>query len=325
MIVIEVLNKLGNVTARTQHLTFPIHVGRAYNHNHVILDDEYVSPNHASIQMDEHGRIQVVDLNSENGLFLMPGKNRVSQTVIDKEGLFRLGQTLLRIRTAAFVTSPTKPDTEYLVNVLQAFNHGWTAAGTMVIAAMWMGFEVYWNNFTKSNWGELAMLPMWALALILVWAGSWALMSKINLHQYNFRIHCSIACLALIATSLFGVIDEYYAFAVSGSWTSEMLGWGGSSLLLGGFLLAHLRMCTTMDSKKLALHAGGVALGIMGLVGFSSYVGSTQFLSAMSYHGELKPPGFQLADSLTLDEFFHESQRLKKKIDVSIREESQEE
>ena len=325
MIVIEVLNKQGKVSSRTQHDGFPIQIGRAYDNNQVILDDEYVSSRHVSIDRDEDGCIRVEDLNSENGLFRLPGRQRISHTVIEEEGLFRLGQTMLRIRTSAFVVPPTKHDTEYLVHVLQAFNHGWTAAGIMAITALWMGFEVYWNSFSKADWGELAMFPMLALVLISVWAGSWARTSKINLHQDYFKVHACIACLALLASSLFGVLDEYYAFAVSGGWTSEVLGWGGSSVLLGVLLLAHLRMCTELDAKRLVFQAGVSALGIMGLVAFSSHVGSTQFLSAMSYRGELKPPAFQLAESLTLDEFFSESQHLKKKIDASIREESQEE
>ena len=94
-------------------------------------------------------------------------------------------------------------------------------------------------------------------------------------------------------------------------------------MLLGVLLLAHLRMCTELDSKRLVFQAGVSALGIMGLVAFSSHFGSTQFLSAMSYRGELKPPAFRLAESLTLDEFFSESQRLKEKIDASILEENQ--
>lgn len=323
MIVIEVLNRLGKVTARTQHATFPVRIGRAYDNNDVILDDEYVSPSHASLEMDEEGRIRIIDLNSENGLYLMPAKNRIAQTIIDQEGLFRLGHTTLRIRTDAFVVTPTKADTEYLLNVLQAFNDKWTAAGIMVLTVIWVGFEVYWNSFTKSDWGELSMFLIWTIVIVTVWAGSWSLMSKISQHHYNFRVHSSIACLALLASSVFDVIYEYYAFAFSGGWSSLILWWGGYSVLLGVLLLGHLRLCTAMDSKRLALNAGGVAVGIMGVMGFSWSIGSSQFFSVMSYQGELKPPAFQVTESLTLDEFFSQSERLKKKIDVGIREESQ--
>ena len=325
MITIEVLNKLGKVSARTQHTTFPVRVGRAYGDNQVILDDEYVSPSHISIECDEEGRMQVVDLRSENGVYLWPDRIRISHILVDQEVVFRLGHTLLRVRTSSFQVPPTKPDTDFLMNLLQGFNRKDVTATILVVTALWLGFEVYWNNVNQSEWRELVMIPMVALVLITVWAGSWARTSKIHLHQDYFKVHTCIACLALLASSLFGVIDEYYAFAVSGGWTSEILGWGGSIVLLGVLLLAHLRMCTEMDTKRLVFQAGGAALGIMGLVAFSSHVASTQILSAMSYRGELKPPAFQLAKSLTLDEFFSESQRLKKKIDESIRDENQEE
>ena len=322
MMVVEVLNKLGKVISRSQHAMFPVHVGRAYDTNQVILDDEFVSPYHLTIEKGEPGPIRVVDLNSENGLYLVPGNHRVAQIEIDQEGLVRIGHTVLRVRTAAFVPPPTKQDTESLLDFLKSFNHGWKATGILVLTGLWMGLEVYWGNVIGVGWEELVVFPMWALVLIGVWAGSWALVNKISQHQYNFKAHGSIVCLALLVSSWFEVLDEYYAFAWSGGWSSEILSWGGASIILGGLLIGHLRLCTAMDSRRLMLNTGGVVLGVMGMVGFSSYVGSSKFLSVMAYHGELKPPAFHLADSLTLDEFFGRSHKLKKKIDDAIREES---
>lgn len=321
MIIVEVLNKMGKVRARTQHQNFPLRIGRAYENNDVILDDEYVSPNHLVIETEANGQINIIDLHSENGLYLLPSKQRVSHAQMGAETLLRVGHTTLRLRTPTFVVPPTKQDKEYLLRVMQAFHRPWTFVGIMVLTAMWLYLSTYWNNFSKPEMSEMVMMPLWIMVALSVWAGCWATMSKINLQNYNYKIHFSIACLALLSSSLFEILYEYYVFAFSANWSGDIFWWVANVGLFGVILWGHLHFCTVMAPTKIALTAGGIAFSIMGLFSISWYVATIQFTSMMNYHGELKPPAFRMAKSMNLDEFFYEVQPLKELIDTSIHEE----
>ena len=101
LIIIEVLDKSGEVKERSRHEHFPVRIGRSYQ-NEIILDDDYISPNHLSIEVDGEGFLQVRDLNSENGAFLLPSSNRITQVPVKEETLLRVGHTTIRIRLPHF-------------------------------------------------------------------------------------------------------------------------------------------------------------------------------------------------------------------------------
>ena len=321
MIIVEVLNKMGKVQSRTHHQSLPIRIGRAYENNDVILDDEYVSPNHLVIESEANGPINIKDLHSENGLYLIPSKQRISQVKMGDETLLRIGHSILRLRTSTFVIPPTKQDQEYILRVLQAFQHPWTFMGIMALTGMWLFLSTYWNTFSKPEMNELVMIPLWSMVALSVWAGCWAMMSKLNLQSYNYKIHFCIACLALLSSSLLGTLYEYYVFAFSISWSGDIFWWVANAALVGAILGGHLRFCTALAPTRIVLTAGGIAFGIMGLFSISWYVASTQLTSMTNYHGELKPPAFRVANSLKLDEFINAVQPLKERTDSSIHEE----
>ena len=54
--IVEVLHRLGHVHQRLQIPTDTCRIGRGY-HNDVIIDDPWVSPDHATIHVDEDGEL----------------------------------------------------------------------------------------------------------------------------------------------------------------------------------------------------------------------------------------------------------------------------
>ena len=64
---LEVLDARGHIAQRVRIDHLPTHIGRAYT-NHIVVDDPYVCPLHASIFADEQGRLICRDRDSVNGL-----------------------------------------------------------------------------------------------------------------------------------------------------------------------------------------------------------------------------------------------------------------
>ena len=321
MIVVEILNRMGKVRERSQHDIFPVRIGRSYANNHIVLDDDYVSPSHLSIEQDEHGRVTVTDLRSENGMLMLPSRERVSQAVIETEGVLRIGHTVLRLRTPAFELPPTRREGQYFARVTNSFNRIAIFAAIVLITAAWVCFEAYWGDFSKPKWGELVMIPLWTLVGLGVWAGLWAMASKISQQTFNFRSHICIACLALLIASLFEMLGEYYMFAFAAGWSGPALLWVMTVVWLGALLWGHLRLCTSMSSRKLALNVGAIASCVVGLIGISWYSSATNFGTFASFHPALKPPAFQLAGRISPDTFFTRVETLREKVDASLDEE----
>jgi len=318
--VIEILEKSGKVRERFRIDRFPIRIGRSYQ-NEIILDDEYVSPSHLSIELSESGQLYAVDLDSTNGVHQMPASKPITRKVIGEEMLLRIGHTLLRIRTPAFHVSPAKENEYGFTALTQPFNRSSTFLGVLFITGIWLVIETYWNSFTTPRLGELVLLPLWFIAAISLWAGVWALLSKIFMHHHYFKAHVFIACIALLVFSLFGTFREYYAFAFSADLSSDILLWVGFSVVLGAMLWGHLRLCTHKPSKKIALGTGLVVFTMVGLFGLSWHVTNNPITGALNFHGELKPPPFQIVKSATLDQFFQEVETMKSKIDKPIKKE----
>jgi hypothetical protein len=318
VIVVEILEKSGKVRERFRRDRFPIHIGRSYQ-NEIILDDEYVSPTHLSIELSESGQLYIADLNSTNGVYQMPASKPIMRKVIGDEIIIRVGHTLLRIRTPAFDV-PSAKELEYgFAALTQSFNRSSTFFGILILTGLWIMVETFWNSFSKPQLGDLVLLPLWFIAGISIWAGIWALLSKIFMHHHYFKAHVFIVCVGLLAFSVFDTAHEYYSFGFSAGFSTDILFWIGVSLVLGFILWGHLRLCTHKSSKKIALGTGMVVFTMVGLFGFSWNIVSNQLIGSLNFHGELKPPPFQLVKSANLDQFFQEVQTMKTRVDQPIK------
>ena len=237
------------VRARSQHDTFPVRVGRDYRNNHIVLDDDYVSPQHLSIEEDENGHAVATDLGSENGLQLLPSRQRLAQVTIEVEGLLRIGHTILRLRTPAFVPPPTRREAQYFDKIATSFSRVRVCVAILMVTLMWLYFEAYWSEFSRTDWLELALTPVWIMLGVGVWAGLWSMASKISQQTFSFAVHGCIACLAILVASWFEVLREYYVFAFAAEWSGRALLWGMALMWVAALMWGHLRLCTLMGSK----------------------------------------------------------------------------
>jgi hypothetical protein len=309
---------MGKVRERSQHDVFPVRIGRSYENNDIVIDDDYVSPHHLSVAQDEDGRVVITDLHSDNGTSMLPSRERLSQAVIETEGVLRVGHTIVRVRTPAFELPPTRREGQHFTRITNSFNRPTMFAAIVLLTAASLCFDAYWNDFARPDWGELVMVPLWTMVGLGVWAGFWAMASRISQQTFSFRIHWCIACLALVVASLFEVMREYYMFAFAAGWSGLALLWGMAVVWLGALLWGHLRLCTLMSSRKLALNAGAAAGCVVGLFAISWYTSTSEFNTFTSFHPALKPPAFQITGKVSADEFFTRVGTLQEKVDAQL-------
>lgn len=320
MIVVEVLNRMGRVRERSQHTSFPVRIGRSYHDNDIVLDDDYVSPEHLVLEQAQDGHVVARDLHSENGLIVLPGRKRVPETVVQGESLLRIGHTILRLRTSAFALPPTRREGRYFDSVSDYLNRGGVFLVVVIATVSWLYFDTYWNHFSEPEWGRLVVTPIWVLVGLSAWAGAWSMASKISQQTFSFKIHASIACLALLVASGFAIVREYYVFAFAAELSGDIVLWAMAVVWISALLWAHLRLCTLMGSRRLALNAVALAVCLVALFGVSRYSSTTEFESLASFRTVLKPPAFQIIGATSPETFFARFATLQEEVDASLQQ-----
>jgi hypothetical protein len=314
VIVAEVLEKSGRVHERIRLTQFPVTIGRGYG-NDIILDDDFVSANHARIELDEEGRPVIVDLDSDNGTFLLPTLEKLRRRTLGAETLLRLGHTLIRLRSPDYAVPKTRRDSLGMNRASHWLASGAGAALTLGFVAVLMLVEGYQTStqFLKPEQLLLNALPI--VLAIPVWAGLWALVSRSFAHHTFYLAHLTIASLGVIGFFLLDTAAEYYAFAFSADMSADVIFQGAAGLVAAAMLYGHLRFSTLLTPRVVATASVLVAGALLGLSTFTAYVEDMQFNDDLPYPGELKPPMFELAKRRTPAQFAEDAKELKEVLD----------
>lgn len=314
MIVAEVLEKSGRVHERIRLTQFPVSIGRGYG-NDIILDDDFVSAAHARIELDEDGRPVIVDLDSDNGTFLLPTLERLRRRTLGAETLLRMGHTLIRLRSADYAVSKTRHDSLGMNRASHWLASGFGAALTLGIVALLMLIEGYQTSmqFVKPEQLLLNALPI--VLAIPVWAGLWALVSRSFAHHTFYLAHLTIASLGVIGFFLLDTAAEYYAFAFSAEMSADLIFQSAAGLVAAAMLYGHLRFATLLTPRVVATASVLVAGALLGLSTFTAYVEGLEFNDDLPYPGELKPAMFKMVKSRSPAQFAQDAKELKDVLD----------
>lgn len=313
VIIVEVLEKSGKVHERSKLSHFPATLGRAYD-NDLILNDPYVSPQHARIACNEDGALTLTDLGTENGTHCLPQMQPVSALTLGSDTLLRLGQTLIRLRRPDYAVAPTRIDKLANSRIAHLFTRPAMLAILTLLLLGLLGLNSYQSSAQAKTVGQLLLENIEIVVLVPVWAGIWALLSRVFMHHAAYVAHAMIATLGVIGFLCVNVAVEYYAFGFSALLSADILFHGLLGLLACAMLYGHLRFTTLFSPRRIGVIAIATAVGLVGLSGFTAYVQSLEFNDALPYPPELKPPQFQMAPDKSLEEFVRDAEHIPHKL-----------
>lgn len=302
---IEQLSRDKSFKERHRFTQLPIHIGRSYD-NDLILDDPYIAENHAIIEMSEEGKLQIRDLNSENGL-VSEGKK---QSKIDLEdGIIRLGHTNIRVRHAGFQVKKALLDTA---------SHrweGWPPAIVGILLVLLSTLGATWLS-SSENFAIVAAIASISMVIFLlfVWCGGWAFATRmISGGSARFGRHLFIVGCAVLLLDLWSIISVTFAYAFSLPFLTRF-GSHVEIIILAGMVFFHL---TTMSSQRPKRFIGTcIVLAILGSssVLISNYQRNGK-LSDSLYMTGLMPPAFRISGDTPVDDFIEEANNLKPKLE----------
>jgi hypothetical protein len=303
---IETLARNGDVLHRQQVNVLPIRIGRAYD-NDCILDDDYVAPRHAVVDVDhDHGKLMLHDLGSRNGV-VKQGK-RLPSLALTGDTVVRIGHTSLRVRAADFPV-PTE--------LLDRTMHGWEGAlpgiAGMLLAAI-VALGTTWLFDTRHFQPTLYLQ---ALAVgaggAVAWGGAWAFANRLfgrhaRLGRHIFIIGSGAA--ALVAWELASNAGAY-AFGLE-----ALTRYGSHGLIALAAGIVYFHMATVKPQLRLRLRWLGLLFAVVGsgLMLIANVQRSGRAADEL-YMGVVLPPPMRASPDQGVDAYIEQVDAMKEKVD----------
>ena len=306
-IIIEEVNRLGHVIGRHSYDQFPVMIGRGYQNN-LIIDDPYVSGEHACISETENGWL-VEDKQSDNGI-----KYRLHSTQSRENQLYS-GDELIIGRTRLRLLSPSHPVAKtHLLPTRASFSkvlaHPVAAASIILIAILLLILDYQLSVPLKTGVEKLIanMFPTFIFAL--AWAGIWAFVGRVIIHRASFLPHFIAALMVFVISMLTAIVSEYLTFNLNGKTIATIIEFFIIGFTITGLLYVNLSNSTNLNRKSnlITSHCVAWSMLLMGL--FMQYVNKPEFSHAPEYASQLKPPFAKVVSSKSLDEFINTSEKV---------------
>jgi len=275
-----------------------------------------LSRHHARIAFNDNGEPLLTDLGTENGTYHLPAMEPVAALGLGAETLLRLGQTLVRLRRPDYAVAPTRIDKLSHSRFAGFFTSTAVLALLTLFLLGLLGLNSYQSSVQAKTIGQLLLENIEIVVLVPVWAGVWALLSRIFMHHAAYVSHAVIATLGVIGFLCANVVVEYYAFGFSALLSADILFHVLLGLLASAMLYGHLRFTTLFSPRRIGVIAVSTAVGLVGLSGFTAYVQSLEFNDTLPYPPELKPPQFVITHEKSLQEFMRDAEKIPQRLKV---------
>lgn len=306
---VEVLDRHGEVRARTRIRDEVFTIGRAYD-NDLIIDDPYVAAHHLRIEAAEDGALQAVDLGSRNGLHLLGPPRRVPRARIEPDLKVRIGHTQLRFRDAQFAVGPeleARPARRALRQGL-AFHLVLLATAALVFG------DVHVSTFDQTPPAQTVASVLALLLAAFAWAGTWAFFGRLATRHANFYAHGIVALLGIAALTVVYELLGYLAFAFSSDAVTALVPLALAAII-GAMIYRHLRLVSRSPARRIASVAATVTAILTGSIWLVDYSASLTYSSTLDYSPYLKAPAFRLVAVRTPAEFVDRMTLVREEID----------
>lgn len=310
----EVLDGRSAVKSRVRLDSFPATIGRGYA-NDLILDDPYVCPQHARVFEDAAGALMIEDMGSVNGLYDVARGGRASRVAIAAGTQIRVGHSVLRFCDPEQAVAATMLDREQPARAPRLASAGASAA-VCVLAFALFALTTYLGSFDRQNVAKVVSGGLTIMVGLAVWAGCWALASRIVSHRFNFLAHWALASAVMVAISALGAASEWAGFLLQPSAMLSLLGSTGAVVLVAVLFYGHLTLASGMSRRlrwRSALVTTGVIVAVGGLAAFADH---GKFSTKMTYEGNLKPVSGRWVRTVTVDVFEREARDLQREVDA---------
>lgn len=304
---IEHLHRDGTVLARipvpsSAESTRFVRIGRALD-NDLILDDPYCAAHHAQLEVSPNGAARLLDLGSSNGIFTTRNK-RVAVDEIKNDAPYRLGQTLIRIRSDSWPLPPELPLSRRAI---------WPLAllGFFLVLA-YGAWQLWLKDVQQVSPPYLYGLSALAAGLCL-WSGMYALFGRLVSGVERFFSHLAIASTGYLSGMLILNFLEILGFSMSWLWP-ERISQPVAVIVAALTVRYHLRLADPRHWPTLRIGVIIVAALAIVIPIAQEWV-SNKRLTSIQTLNSIEHPALRLANPVSVEEFSAAAQPLKERVD----------
>ncbi len=302
MIIVELLGRSGNVSHRVR-LDGSASVGRAYD-NDVIVDDPYVDPRALQISATEDGAILVRDLGTTNGVYDSDGKRLAETETVRIGAVLRVGRTRFRIVRGDTPVPPALADAQGRLRSI--------ASSRVALPIAALAFLVLWSIGSYNNEVDeftIAVLVTELLGLVVVfaiWAGAWALGTRLASGRARFGEHATIVVALVTASIPVGLVLSLVAFLWPNDAT-DVLGIANGIAIATLTLYAHLGVASRAGRRARGMVAASIVLSLVGLGYLAGTIDPEQEVPVQSALGSFLPVPAEMIPAADLEQFLDEA------------------
>lgn len=325
--VLQAHDRNGALVARAEVTQWPATVGRSLEST-LVLDDLHVAPDHLRIDCgagvnasangsadgsaDSGVRVRVMD--TSNGVMQRLRLWRRGEEFSWRRGEeLAIGRLKFSLRLADEPLPPEQPLPHFPWRTT-----GWTLLLATAVLALMGGMTWLVTPESNSLGQRLPTLLAGTAGSLAVWAGLWALVTRLFTGRLWFWRHVRIACATLLGAQALETVAHLLAFMFS--WESlarfDLL---INVLAAAAGVFLHLRVIAPQHRRGLAgIVAGVVLLGVAVLLSTSWL--QTRRLSSQLYMATLFPPSWRIAPAVTVEQFLDEAQSIRNRLEKRLQD-----
>jgi hypothetical protein len=237
------------------------------------------------------------------------------------EAIFRIGQTILRLR-----------DDDFAVGPASSLPHGWLGEAGRCLENRLIAFLIFAACFSinilmeaekiskNSIWSDLLGEALTFLIIFAIWAGFWSFLGLVLIHSFRFVNHLAIASLAFMLSLLIEAGADYIEFIFTAVTFSEVIRIAGMAVLFSLLLYAHLSIISELSTWKRLLPSVLISAGLTGIFLLINYTKANDFSTELPYSSVIEPIGRPLVRTVSTDEFFGHLGQLQSKVNAMAAE-----
>jgi hypothetical protein len=319
-LIVEVVDpRGGSIRARVRLDGSPLNIGRGYD-NDLILDDAYVDARHARISVSADGTVEIEDLGSINGLMVVNGTGRAVRVAARPGTQVRLGRTILRFRDPEEPVPPALPERADAMRFGLLFGSPWARAAVFSAAVALVTLYTWLGSYERDSGSSAAAVAVVFVLSAAVWAGIWAIASRVVLNRFNFTAHLTAVALITIPAILLTSLDSWVTFLFPDNPFSVPAGILAWTALFTVSIAFHLSLSSTMDRfrrwRAAVITTGGLAL----MIGLLAYAGGDAYTDVPEFSSVLKPVSGSMLPTMEVSGFSDVIAELKEAADELAKE-----
>ena len=311
--VVEILDDEDRVTARHPVGEGAHEIGRSYRSD-LLVDDPHVCPSHARLLVGP-SEVRIENLSAVNGVVDEDG-TAIESALLPLDRKVRLGSARLRVRSIDHALPPAEA---YGVLRNPSVRRRWFWA--LLALAVFLAL-VLWESWSTTirflEWEETLLNLVQAAIGASVWAGLWALGSRIFRKRAFFAEHLAIFCAGMVVVGILSELTSLALFWGGSDGAPPLLSLASGAVVFAVVLGAHLRLVARRPRWGFAVAIAAVFVAI-GLV--TEHSTRDEFQYFPSHQTELSALPASWLSFSSLDDVFADAAELRERLDEEVQEE----